>query len=121
MGRAPSKAVLLSAAALALAACSSGGGSSPPPPGSDHVVSLSWAPNREAGVNRAGGGYVISIPGQAAINVPWVSGPLAPITKDVTLRSGTYTVTVAAYAALDASGGSNTTQSAPSAITVVVP
>ena len=85
-------------------------------------VVLSWAPNRESGVNSAGGGYQVSISGQPAINVPYTSGPTAPTTTTVALQAGTYTVTVKAYAALDAQGGSGGNLSAPSApITVNVP
>ncbi len=112
-------AALLTASTLAaLGACSSSKSS----PGTDHVVTLSWAANREAGVNRAGGGYTIAISGQGPLDVPYVSGAAAPTTKDVTLRTGTYTVTVSAYAALDPSGGAAKTSSAPSqALTVQVP
>lgn len=85
-------------------------------------MTLSWAANREAGVNGAGGGYTVSISGQPAIDVPWVSGPRAPTTRNVTLRTGSYTVTVTAYAALDAQGGDTGSRSAPSqALTVDVP
>jgi hypothetical protein len=85
-------------------------------------VVLSWAPNRESGVNSTGGGYQVSIGGQPAINVPYTSGPTAPTSITVSLQAGTYTVTVKAYAALDAQGGSGGTLSAPSApITVNVP
>jgi hypothetical protein len=85
-------------------------------------VVLSWAPNRESGVNSTGGGYQVSISGQPAINVPYTSGPTAPASITVSLPAGTYTVTVKAYAALDAQGGSGGTLSAPSApITVNVP
>ncbi|HEY6098581.1 MAG TPA: hypothetical protein VIW03_04085 [Anaeromyxobacter sp.] len=105
---------------LALALACGSSSSSPAP--SDHVVTLSWAANHEKGVNQAGGGYRISISGQPApIDVPWVSGPSAPTTKDVTLRTGTYTVSVSAYAALDAQGGTSGSQSAPASITVNVP
>jgi ABC-type glycerol-3-phosphate transport system substrate-binding protein len=85
--RSAPKAVLASIVGLALAACSSGGGSSPQPQPAPttHVVTLSWIPNREAGVNKAGGGYRITISGQAPVDVPWTVGPLAPTSKDVTL------------------------------------
>lgn len=115
MGRACSRAVLSAVAALVFAGCSSGGGSSPPPPPpGSHVVTVSWAPNREAGVNQAGGGYRVDITGQPTVVVPWVSGALAPTTTDVTLATGSYTVTVTAFAALDAQGGATGSTSAPS-------
>lgn len=124
MRRTPWKAAVLTGAVALLVSCTSGGGSKTPAttaPG--HVVTLSWNANREAGVNAPGGGYRISISGQAPVDVPWVSpGPLAPTTKDVTLPSGSYTVSIAAYAALDAQGGAAGSVSAPSqALTVVVP
>jgi hypothetical protein len=98
-----------------------GGGVSTPPPGI-YSVTLSWAPNRESGVNSTGGGYQIAISGQPTINVPYTSGPTAPTTTTVSLPPGTYTATVRAYAALDAQGGSSGSLSAPSTpITVNVP
>jgi hypothetical protein len=88
----------------------------------DHLVGLAWAPNRESGVNRAGGGYQIAISSQPDINVPFVSGPSAPTSTAVRLPPGIYTVTVRAYAALDAQGGSAGTVSASSqSLTVSVP
>jgi MFS superfamily sulfate permease-like transporter len=109
-------------AGAVLAACGSSKSSSPGPTGANHVVTLSWTANREAGVNRAGGGYTLSISGMAPVDVPYASGPAAPTSKDVTLASGTYTVTVSAYAALDPTGGTSRTSSAPSQpLTVTVP
>jgi hypothetical protein len=114
------KAAVLAGAALVLGACSSS--STTPPAAANHLVTISWLPNHESGVNRAGGGYRVSISGQPAIDVPWVSGTAAPTSADVTLFTGSYTVTVAAYAALDDQGGRTGSQSAPSqALTVVVP
>lgn len=105
---------------LLVAAASACGSSSVAPAGRDVV--LSWNPNRESGVNGAGGGYRVAITGQPTVVVPYVSGPLAPTTTTVHLSPGTYTVSVAAYAALDAQGGTSGTESAPSqAITVTVP
>lgn len=122
MRRTPWKTALLAASAALHFACSSGGGSSSSGPGTDHVVTLSWTANRETGVNMPGGGYIVSIPGQPDIDVPYVSGPLAPTSTDLTLRTGSYTVTVTAYAALDAQGGMTGSRSAPSqSITVNVP
>jgi len=101
-----------------------GGGSPPMTPVTPtiHTVTLSWAPNHETGVNSAGGGYQVSISGQPTINVPFTSGLTAPTSTTVSLITGTYTVTVRAYAALDALGGSNVSFSAASQpITVNVP
>ena len=101
-----------------LAGCGGGGGSSPPPV-TNHTVTVAWAPNHEKGVNSAGGGYQVAISGQPTINVPWVSGPTAPTSTVTTLSTGTYTVTVRAYATLDAQGGSAGSLSAPSQSLIV--
>jgi hypothetical protein len=112
------KAAVLAGAALVLGACHSTSG----PPPANHQVTISWQPNHESGVNKAGGGYRVSIDGQQAIDVPWVSGATAPTSTEVTLFTGSHSVTVAAYAALDAQGGSSGSQSAPSQVlTVSVP
>jgi hypothetical protein len=104
-----------------LIGCGGGGGSSPPPV-TIHDVTLSWTPNHESGVNSTGGGYQVAISGQPTINVPYTSGPTAPTSTTVSLQTGTYTVTVRAYAALDAQGGITGSLSAPTApITVNVP
>lgn len=88
----------------------------------DHLLTFTWTPNRESGVNQASGGYQVSIGGQPTINVPYVSGPTAPTSATTRLPPGTYTVTVRAYAALDAQGGSAGSLSAPSQpLTVTVP
>jgi hypothetical protein len=105
-------AVLLLAGLLA--ACSSS--SSTP----TRTVTLTWNQNRESGVNRAGGGYRVSIRGQPVIDVPYVSGSAAPTTTTVQLPLGSYAVT--AYAALDAQGGTTGSESAASqSITITVP
>lgn len=99
-----------------------GGGGSSTTPVTTHDVTLSWATNRESGVNSPGGGYQVVISGQPTVNVPYTSGPTTPISVTVPLQAGTYTVTVRAYASLDTQGGSNGSLSAPSApITVNVP
>jgi hypothetical protein len=85
----------------------------------NHTVTLAWAPNHEKGVNSAGGGYRVSISGQPTINVPYVSGPTAPTSAVTTLQTGTYTVTVTAFAALDAQGSSAGSASAPSQSIIV--
>jgi hypothetical protein len=82
-----------------------------------HAVTLSWVQNHEKGVNSAGGGYQVSISGQPTFDVPYT----APTFTTVLLRTGTYTVSVRAFAALDAQGGSSGSLSAPSTITVRVP
>jgi hypothetical protein len=109
---------------LLVAGCGGGGGSAPPPPQppTQHSVTLSWQANRDSGVNRAGGGYQVSISGQPMIIVPYTSGPAAPTSTQVTLMTGTYTVTVRAFAALDSQGGNSGSVSAPSQVlTVNVP
>jgi hypothetical protein len=106
---------------VVLASCGGGGGggggsSAPLGP---RAVTLAWAPNHENGVNSAGGGYQVSISGQPTINVPYVSGPTAPTSTVIPLPTGTYTVTVSAFAALDTQGGSTGSTSAPSQSIVV--
>jgi hypothetical protein len=111
--------------AAGLSACGGGGGESPPPPvtaATTHSVTLAWQPNRESGVNREGGGYEVSISGQPTIVVPYTAGPAAPTSTIVSLNSGSYTVTVRAFAALDPQGGNSGSRSAPSQpLTVNVP
>lgn len=109
---------------LALTGCGggSGGGGSSPSPVTNHTVTLTWTPNHETGVNSVRGGYQASISGQPTINVPYAGGPMAPSTTVTTLQTGTYTVTIRAFAALDAQGGSAGSFSAPSqSLIVVVP
>ena len=102
-----------------LSAC--GGGGSPSPP-SLSVVTIAWDANRESGVNRAGGGYQVSISGKPTVDVPYTSGSAAPTSTTVSLAPGGYTVTVRAYAALDPQGGSAGNLSASSQVlTVNVP
>src|SRR3954465_3399791 len=83
-----------------------GGGSTAA--GSPRAVVLSWAANRERGVNSSRGGYQVTISGRPAIDVPCVSGPEAPTTVAAMLPPGKYAVNVRAFAALDAQGGSGT-------------
>lgn len=99
-----------------------GGGGSPAPTPTSHTVNISWAANREAAVNTAGGGYTVAISGQSPINVPYVSGPAAPTTTAATLMTGSYSVTVTAYSALNPPGGTTGSTSAPStALNISVP
>src|SRR5688572_33028799 len=109
--------------AIGLAACGGGGGGSdaPAPTPTPATVTISWNANRESGVNRAGGGYEISVTGQPARDVPYVSGSAAPTSTIFTLPTGTYTASVRAYAALDAQGGTTRTYSTASTHLVVVP
>lgn len=87
-----------------------------------HSVTLNWAPNHERGVNSTGGGYQVLVNGQPMGNVPYMSGSTAPTSTTILLNSGTYMVTIHAYAALDAQGGSTGSLSASSTpITVNVP
>jgi len=112
-------AVVLIALAQLAGCGGGGGGGSSPPPVTNHTVTLAWAPNHEKGVNSAGGGYQVAISGQPTINVPYVSGLTAPTSTVTTLSTGTYTVTVRAYAALDVQGGSAGSLSAPSQSLIV--
>jgi len=89
--------------AVGVSAC--GGGANPPPQVTNHSVTLDWQANRESGVNRAGGGYQVSISGRPTIIVPYAGGPAAPTSAIVSLDTGSYTVTVRAFAALDPQGG----------------
>lgn len=87
-----------------------------------HTVTISWAANREAAVNKTGGGYIVSISGKTPITVPYVSGSLAPTSTTASLTAGTYTVSVTAYSALNIPGGTGGSTSASStSITVTVP
>jgi len=103
---------------LFITACG-GGGSSPP---TLHAVTINWAANLETAVNRAGGGYTVNISGQPSIDVPYVSGPLAPTSTTTSLLTGNYTVTVVAYSTLNPPGStSGSVSAASSSITVNVP
>jgi hypothetical protein len=99
------------AIALTLAVSACGGGDSEP--AGPFPVTISWTPNREIGVNRPGGGYEVTLAGQPAIDVPYVSGPSGPTSVTVSLLPGTHTVRVRAYAAFDAQGSTTRTFSAP--------
>ncbi len=114
------KAVSLAGALAALAGCSGGGGttkSEPPIPG------VYWTANREHGVNSPGGGYIVDISGRVAgLEVPYVSGSLAPTSITTTLPPGNYTITIRAYAALNDAGGTSRKVSLPSqTLSVTVP
>lgn len=106
-------------ASLSISACGGGGSSSPPPTPTSHTVNLSWVANREAAVNRLGGGYTVAISGQAPVNIAYASGVAAPTTMATTLMSGSYSATVTAYSALNPTTGvigvSGVSTSVPSA------
>jgi hypothetical protein len=86
------------------------------PPPTSHQVTINWAANREASVNKVGGGYKVSISGQPVIDVPY---PL-PTSTIVTLMSGNYNVTITAYSALNSSTGlSGTSTSLPSSALLI--
>lgn len=105
-----------------LSGCGSGDGGSGIPPGTNRTVTLAWAPSHETGVNSAGGGYQVAISGQPTISVPFASGLTAPTSTVTTLQTGTYTVTVSAFAALDRQGGSTGSLSEPSQpVSLIVP
>ena len=115
--------VVLLIASAHLAGCGGakgGGGDSCPPsaaPG-PHNVTLTWAPNREKGVNSTGGGYHVSISGQPTIDVTF-NGATTPTSTTTILQSGCYTATVTAFAAMDAAGGLTGSVSAPSQVLAV--
>jgi hypothetical protein len=108
------KTVRYCAALLLVGAMSACGSSSDSPSPSGRSVTISWTQNRETGVNKAGGGYLIGINTQTPIEVPYVSGTAAPTSYTLTLQPGSYTITVVAYAALDTQGGTTRTPSKPS-------
>jgi hypothetical protein len=111
------KSALLAGAALTFAAC----GGSKSTPITSHQVTISWAANHEKGVNSTGGGYKVNVAGKPTVDVPF-SGATTPTSTELTLTTGSYAVTVSAYAALDANGGSTGSQSPPSqAYTINVP
>lgn len=112
-----------------LASCGAGDGAPPPPSTTptSHQVTVTWTASREAAVNKAGGGYKVSITGQPLINVSYVSGPSTATSTTLTLMSGSYTGTVTAYSAypaIDPNTGQPTgsaSVSLPTPITINVP
>ena len=91
-------------------------------------VTIRWNANKELRVNQSGGGYKVYISQTSGfdvadadvttIDVPWVSGGQAPLSKNHMLSSGTYFVKVAAYSSFPVS---NTSSAPSSQITVSVP
>jgi hypothetical protein len=95
--------------ALFVAGCGGGGGGAP----SVNVsVQVSWNANREADVNRPGGGYRVyysrssgfNIATASFVDVPYSSGATAPTTTGLTLSSGGNFIRVVAYSDLNPNG-----------------
>ena len=73
----------------------------------NYEVTISWAANGESVVNSPGGGYEVyysktpgfslSDPGISVIDLPYTSGPLAPVSTTLTLKNGTWYIKVIAY------------------------
>ena len=87
------------------------------------TVQVSWTANREAAVNRAGGGYRVyysktsnfNIESASYVNVPYVSGASAPTSANITnLQVGTYYFKIVAYSNLNKAGSTGGSTSAPS-------
>ncbi len=99
-----------------LAACSGGGGGGPTliVDTFDVRVQVSWAANREAAVNRPGGGYKVyysqspgfDIATASVKDVPYSSGATAPVSTTIILPIGTHYIKVVAYSVLNADGSS---------------
>ena len=105
-----------------LAGCGGGGGGGSPRPITNHAVTISWTASHETGVNSAGGGYRVTISGAPPIDVLFNGTTTPTSAPPVILQTGTYTVTVTAFAALDSQGGATGSVSAPSqTLTVDVP
>jgi hypothetical protein len=109
---------------LLLAGCGGGGGGG----GDDEIdtttVQLDWTANREAAVNRAGGGYRIyystvqgfALADATMVDVPYQAGDQAPTSAALELEPGTYYFRITAYSGLNPDG-SEASQEA----TLVVP
>lgn len=107
--------------AAALVGCGGGGGGAPGDnaPVGPAAVTIAWNASRESSVNRPGGGYEVAISGMKAIDVPYASGSAAPTSTTVTLPSGSFSITVRAYGAIDAQGGTTRTYSGASQVLAV--
>jgi hypothetical protein len=113
----PAGRALAAISAAALVACGGGGGGQADnAPVGPAAVTIAWNASRESNVNRPGGGYEVAIGGMTPIDVPYVSGAAAPTSTTVTLPSGSFSITVRAYGALDAGGGTTRTYSAASQV-----
>jgi hypothetical protein len=107
--------------ALFIAGCGGGGGGAPSVSVS---VQVSWNANREAAVNRPGGGYRVyhsrssgfDIATASFVDVPYSSGATAPTTASLTLSSGDNFIRVVAYSDLNPNGSDPSGE-----ITVTVP
>lgn len=85
------------------------------------TILVAWSPNRETAVNTTGGGYkvyysstdpLVPVLTSSVVNVPYVSGALAPTTTELTsLTSGTYYVKVVAYSARNTTGSTSAVSS----------
>jgi len=93
-------------------------------PTQGRFVEVSWNPNRESGVNRAGGGYRVyhgttpgfGLAGAKFVDVPYAGGETTPTRVVLALSPGTHYIKVVAYSALNPAG------SVPSAeVAVTVP
>jgi hypothetical protein len=92
-------------------------------------VNVSWAANRETAVNSTGGGYRVyyyqtsgqSLSCASFVQVPFVSGPTAPLSTSLSLPSGTWYVRVVGYSALNAPGNVGASSAPSSEVTVAVP
>jgi hypothetical protein len=104
--------------------CGSGSGGDGGGSSTTSTIAVSWIENSESGVNSAGGGYKVyhsttsgfSVSGAGFVDVPYVSGPIAPTTANLSLATGTHYIKVVAYSALNPSGSPASTQ-----IAVTVP
>lgn len=114
-------AIIISISLFGCGGGGGGGGAASTPTPTSHAVSISWTANREAEVNKAGGGYIVAINGQPPVNLPYVSGVSAPTAMSTTLMSGNYSVTVTAYSALNPPGGITGSKSAPTVFSFSVP
>lgn len=108
---------------LSLVSACGGGGSDAPPRATQQVnIQVSWSANREAAVNTSGGGYrvyyattaglALTDPAVTMVDVPYTSGPLAPLSTTLSVESGhLYFFRITAYSALNRIGQSGGTES----------
>ncbi len=112
----------LIATALLLPAC--GGEDNSPGQSLNASVLVNWDANKEIDVNATGGGYRVyystgptrSLTNTGMVDVPYVSGPLAPTSATLVLPSGQYAIQVVAYSARNPEGSA-----ASEAFTLSVP
>ena len=109
---------------LVATACGGDGRNLSSPPSITANVQVSWVANREAAVNRTGGGYRVyasrtsgfNIASASFVDVPFDSGAAAPTSTNLMLSSGDNFIKVLAYSALNPNGSDPSAQ-----ITVSVP